>query len=219
MNSKRFEISSFKALDDSEQPGTFEAIVSVFGNVDRVGDRVEPGAFTESLSKGLPPIVWSHQWGVPPIGACLDARETDEGLYIKGRLFVADDEDSPVARQVYTAMKAQDGRGAPTLREFSFAYDVVEAGWIVENEEEIYSLKQLTLNEAGPCLKGVNEETRLIAVKSEQQDTTDDRPPRPSEAEQEKGNPQANPPKDGGEEPAARTPSKAYVDLRWPAHI
>lgn len=165
MERKFAPVRRIKALTDEDEPGTFEAIVSVFGNVDRYGDRVEPGAFKGSLGKGLPPIVWSHLWDVAPVGTTLAAEETDEGLYVKGRLLVADGEDHEVARQVWAAMKAVGGDGRPPLREFSFAYDIVTASWEVEDEEEFFSLKELELIEVGPCLKGVNPDTRLIGVK------------------------------------------------------
>jgi HK97 family phage prohead protease len=167
MELKRFAVSEIKALPDGAgQPGEFEAMVSVFGNVDSVGDIVEKGAFTDSLSRGLPPIVWSHQWDVPPIGTTMSATETDQGLVIKGRLFVGEGEDSPMARAVYTAMKAKDGRGEPTLKEFSFGFCVTDAEYKTVDGEEIRSLKGIDLFEAGPCLKGVNPATQLLAVKS-----------------------------------------------------
>jgi HK97 family phage prohead protease len=167
MELKRFAVSEIKALPDGAgQPGEFEALVSVFGNVDSVGDIVEKGAFADSLSKGLPPIVWSHQWDVPPIGTTMSATETDQGLVIKGRLFVGEGEDSPMARAVYTAMKAKDGRGEPTLKEFSFGFCVTDAEYKTVDGEEIRSLKGIDLFEAGPCLKGVNPATQLLAVKS-----------------------------------------------------
>lgn len=163
MERKFAPVAHVKALTEDDEPGTFEAIVAVFGNVDRYGDRIEPGAFKNSLSEqGLPPIVWSHDWQTPPIGAPMAAEERSEGLYVKGRLFT---EENDRAREVYAAMKATGGDGRPPLREFSFAYDIVTAGWEVEDEEEIFSLKELELIEVGPCLKGVNPDTRLIGVK------------------------------------------------------
>lgn len=181
MESKSFPITNVKALGDGDPDGTFEAIVAVFGNVDRYGDRVETGAFDESLKAGFPPIVWSHQWGTPPIGVSLEAKAVTEGLYVKGQLFVAENE---LARQVYAAMKSVGGDGQPALKEFSFSYDIVEGGWVVEDEEEIYSLKKLAIIEVGPCLKGVNEETRLISVKGQEprlEGLKRERPPRPTE--------------------------------------
>ena len=169
METKSFPLTEVKAVEDADQPGTFEAVVAVFGNVDRGGDRIVKGAFARTLSeKGLPPIVWSHNWDVPPIGTTLSASETDEGLHLKGRLFVneAAGEDSPVARQVWTAMKAQDGNGASPLKEFSFGYETRDSADVTEDGKDIRDLKDIELFEAGPTLVGMNPATRLLGVKA-----------------------------------------------------
>lgn len=165
-----FEVTELKTLGADEPAGTFEAIVAVFGNVDRGGDIVEPGAFRKTLSpragRGLPPIVWSHNWDTPPIGVTTEAEETEKGLRIKGRLFVGEGEDSPVARQVYTAMKAKDGRGKSPLREFSFGYAATEVGFKDVDGQEVRLIKSLDLFEVGPTLVGMNPATELVAVKT-----------------------------------------------------
>ena len=65
MQQKSFRLASFKALDQGQ--GIFEALVAVFGNVDRAGDLIVPGAFTKSLAdwatRGRPiPVIFSHEW-------------------------------------------------------------------------------------------------------------------------------------------------------------
>jgi HK97 family phage prohead protease len=172
---KSFGLSDLKAAGDT--PGEFTALVSVFGNVDSGADRVMPGAFTKTLAeRGLPPIVWSHDQYVPPIGTCLDAKETDEGLLIHGRLFVSEQDDHEIARQVYTAMKTLDGRGKPTLRDFSFGYRVVKARWTEERDnpdlpswtDQVRELLEVELFECGPCLVGMNPHAGLTGtVKSQ----------------------------------------------------
>lgn len=151
------------------QSGEFEALVAVFGNVDAGGDRIEKGAFARTLKdRGLPPIVWSHEWGTPPIGVTTSAAETDEGLMLKGRLFVGPGEDHAVARQVYAAMKATDGDGRSPLREFSFGYET--RGYRMEAKDgggEVRVLTDVELLEAGPTLVGMNPETRLVSVKAD----------------------------------------------------
>lgn len=167
MEHKSFPVTDLKAIGGSDEPGTFEAIVAVFGNVDTGGDRLERGAFKRTLKeRGLPPIVWSHNWDVPPIGVVSEAVENNEGLRIKGRLFVGEDEDSPLARQVYTAMKATDGNGKAPLREFSFGYAAKEYAMEGEDEQKIRVLKDVELFEVGPTLIGMNPATRLMAVKA-----------------------------------------------------
>jgi hypothetical protein len=46
-----------------EQEGTFSALVACFGNVDRGGDRILPGAFTHSLPTGAHPASASRSSG------------------------------------------------------------------------------------------------------------------------------------------------------------
>lgn len=160
MESKSFALREVKMRDDAA-PGTFEAVVSVFGNVDSVGDRMIKGAFARTLEeKGNPPVVWSHEWQVPPIGQVESATETDEGLLVKGRLFIGADEGHAVAQQVYTAMKA----GA--LKEFSFGYQTKASRDVEEDGKEIREITDVDLFEVGPTLVGANSETRLVGVKS-----------------------------------------------------
>lgn len=167
MELKSFPLREVKAIDDADVPGTFEAIVAVFGNVDEGGDRIEKGAFARTLAeKGLPPIVWSHEWQVPPIGVVQSASETDEGLLIKGNLFVGPDDDHAIAKQVYTAMRAKDGNGRSPLREFSFGYAVRDASDETVDGKDVRVLKDLELFEVGPTLVGMNPETRLVGVKT-----------------------------------------------------
>jgi HK97 family phage prohead protease len=134
--------------------------VSVFGNVDSVGDRVVPGAFKASLARWADsrdpiPVIWSHQWDDPEahIGVVLAAEERPEGLWIKAQL----DVDKPFARQVYELLKAR------RVREFSFAYDVVDSRQAKDGANE---LTVLDLIETGPTLRGVNPETQLLTVKA-----------------------------------------------------
>jgi HK97 family phage prohead protease len=121
--------ADFKILGEAEQVGTFEAYVAILGTPDRPdlfgdSDVIEPGAFTQTLQeKGLPPIVWSHVWTIPPVGQALQAVEDTKGLRIKGRLFLEDDGISgQYARSIHTGMTAT----SPVVREFSFAFEAKE---------------------------------------------------------------------------------------------
>lgn len=162
MERKSFPVTEMKAATDGK--GQFEALVAVFNNVDSYGDRILPGAFKRTLKeRGFPAVVWSHSWQTPPIGSVLDAKETDAGLVVKAQLFL---EDSQTAREVWAAMKNRGGDDRPPLREFSFAFDVVDSAEITEDGETIRELKDLELFEVGPTLIGANSETELLAVKA-----------------------------------------------------
>ncbi len=143
--------------------GQFKAVVSVFGNEDSVGDVVMPGAFKADLerweSKGDPlPVIWSHDWADPfsHIGSVVKAQETDAGLEVVAEL----DLDNPKAQQVYRLLKGR------RVTQFSFAYDVEDAGWGEKDGREVFELRKLKVHEVGPCLIGANQETELLAVKA-----------------------------------------------------
>lgn len=157
---KAFKLASFKALDQVQ--GIFEAVVAVFGNVDRGGDKIIAGAFTKTLAdwqqKGRPiPVIYSHEWDNLDalIGQVIEAKETSEGLYIKAQLAM----DEPFAARVYKKM------ANGTLAEFSFAYDVADEVLTRANGDCVNELRQLDLLEVGPCLVGMNPDTRLVGVK------------------------------------------------------
>jgi HK97 family phage prohead protease len=169
-----FPISSVKADDDDA--GTFEAIVAVFGNVDFAGDRIVEGAFATTIERwkasGDPiPVIWSHQWHDPaayigtvdpdniaelPAGSDELPESIREfgGLRIKADL----DTDDPNGAKVHKLLKSR------TVREFSFAYDVLEEA---KNEDDnINELLEIDLIEVGPTLKGANPLTELVGAKA-----------------------------------------------------
>lgn len=150
--------------DEGEQPGTFTAVVSTFNTIVEglfYDQMLKPGCFEKSIAAGFPAPVWDHEWSTPPIGACLAAREITEGAETKTRLFIADDEDSPKAREVYTAMRAKNGDGRHVLREFSIGFRIVEAEWEVHDEREVLAITEVTWWEYGPTLVGRNT-SRLV---------------------------------------------------------
>lgn len=151
--------------DDALEEGVFEAIVSVFGNVDSYGDRVVKGAFSDTLAEweasGDPiPVYWSHRMDDPDynIGHVLEAKETDDGLWVKAQI----DLEGPKAQQVYRLLKGR------RVTQFSFAYDV-DAYQVVkaaDDNESVWELTKLRLYEVGPTPIGANQETELLSVKS-----------------------------------------------------
>lgn len=155
-----------KAAGDHEgtDEGVFEAIVAVFGNIDSYGDKILPGAFTDSLdewaAKGDPiPVWWSHRMDNPAncIGEVLEAKETDEGLWVRAQL----DLGTEPADQVYRLLKGR------RVTQFSFSYDVDEGAWVdPEDGPGFYELRKLRLFEVGPTPIGANQETELLDVKS-----------------------------------------------------
>ncbi|TNE60833.1 MAG: HK97 family phage prohead protease [Alphaproteobacteria bacterium] len=66
-------------------PGSFSGYGAIFGNLDRDGDIVARGAFTESLKARMPVLLWQHD-AKEPIGRFDLVREDEHGLYVEGRL-------------------------------------------------------------------------------------------------------------------------------------
>lgn len=161
MRTKTFT-ADIKAADVAADAsvGKFQALVSVFGNVDHAGDRVVKGAFAKSLRRwkdsGDPiPVVFSHRWDDldAHIGKVLDAEETEDGLLVTAELDIADD---PSAAKVHRLLK--DRR----IREFSFAYDVLDER---PSDDGANELLELDIIEVGPTLKGMNPDTVLVSAK------------------------------------------------------
>lgn len=97
------------ALANVSDAGIFEGYASVFGIIDLGRDRVERGAFRETLQRR--PLrnikmLWQHDAKIP-IGSWLDIAEDERGLRVRGRLNLA----VAKAREVLALMRdgAVDG--------------------------------------------------------------------------------------------------------------
>ncbi|WP_394621293.1 HK97 family phage prohead protease [Lentzea sp. JNUCC 0626] len=160
------QIKAAGAQDGTDE-GVFEAIVSAFDVVDTYGDVVLPGAFTETLKEwadsGDPiPVLWSHAATDPDyhIGWVLAAEERDEGLWVRAQIDPDDLADpKSKAAKVYRLLKGR------RVKQFSFAFDVLDAGWAERDGNDVYELRRLKLYEVGPTLVGVNQSTELLDVK------------------------------------------------------
>jgi phage head maturation protease len=93
--------AEIKRVDTRRGQGRVQALVAVFGNVDRQGDRIMPGAFTRSLEEWRQrgtkiPVLWMHSDRLNDVVGTVDkASETEEGLQVTMQLAV---DDSPEAR-------------------------------------------------------------------------------------------------------------------------
>ncbi|MGJ0506167.1 MAG: phage major capsid protein [Methylocystis sp.] len=114
-----------------QETGAFEGLAAGYGNVDRGGDILAPGAFAESLAQHkaagtMPALLWQHD-ATQPIGVVDSLAETPMGLRIKGRLAL-DTIKGAEARSLaqmgalqglsigYRAIKAtRDARGVRTI--------------------------------------------------------------------------------------------------------
>jgi HK97 family phage prohead protease len=160
------ERKSFQTeLKTAGDEGIVEAIVSVFNNVDSVGDRVKFGFFDESLSAKMPKGVWQHDWNTP-VAKTLEARELMAGdpllpanlrdlggLYIKGKFNM----NTQAGRETFSNIK--EG----IIDEFSIGYTVSEEAYASDGARELIKGR---LYEWSPVLFGANPATAVLGVKS-----------------------------------------------------
>lgn len=149
--------------DGGEVAGVFEALVSVFGNKDSYGEIVMPGAFSKTLAaweeRGDPiPVYWSHRMDDPDfnIGHVLEAKETDDGLYVKAQL----DLTNPKAKTTHNLLRTR------RVTQFSFAFSIAPGGSKESESGDATELTELNLYEVGPTPIGANPDTELISAKA-----------------------------------------------------
>lgn len=177
-----------KRASEDDPTGVVEAIVSVFDNVDLVGDRVVKGAFSEFVTKvkggWRAPFVWSHKTHTPEmfIGDTIDAEETDEGLKVTAQLHL----DEPTAAKVFRLIEAEQ------VSQYSFAYKVSEGRFVDEDGERIYELVKLDVFETGPTMFGANPATRTLVAKDLPQETDSEDPATGNESEKTSEDPVGN---------------------------
>lgn len=138
---------------DTEEP-YFEGYASVFGNVDRYGERVQRGAFKTSLKsrRGMVPLFWMHS---EPIGMAR-CEEDEHGLKVTGYPFV---KDVQRAREAYALMKG----GA--VHEMSFGFYVPPNGSKIA-KDGVKDLLKVDLVEVTVGWNPVNPEARITGVKA-----------------------------------------------------
>jgi HK97 family phage prohead protease len=166
---------SFKALNGQinidEAQGIVECFVAAVGNKDSVGDVVATGAFTESLKRRKPRVVWGHSWN-DPIGKVLEIYEvpvSDPRLPAKmkqagvGGLFA----------KVQFNLATEKGREAFSSvaffgheQEWSIGYKTLNATFDPGSQANI--LHEVELYEVSPVLHGANQLTGTISVKSDE---------------------------------------------------
>jgi len=198
-------------------PGEFIATASVLGNVDRYGETIMPGAFTETLAEwaasGDPiPVIWQHNWADPfaHVGVVKSIGEVDGAIQYRGLL----DLDDPYASKVYKLMKGR------RVTKQSFGFDVLEGGMATHDGEDIYEIRKLKLFEVGPCLVGVNDATELLDIKSSSTDGPAGAPALAAESvEQPSGQAKPGAADNPSEEPASKQEESASAKGMSPASV
>lgn len=157
------------AVRIDEAQGIVECFVAAIGNKDSVGDIIIPGAFSKSLGRRKPRVVWGHNWN-EPVGKVLEMYEVssnDErlpdkmksqgvgGLYAKVQFNLA----SERGREAFATI-AFFGEE----QEWSIGYKTIDKEYDSMRQANI--LKEVELYEVSPVLHGANQLTGTITVKS-----------------------------------------------------
>lgn len=145
-----------KSLTDE---GTFSGYGSVYNVVDKGGDIVAPGAFSESLAAWKKagrtvPVLWQHQTD-QPIGAWTDLKEDEHGLLGDASLWLA---EAPYARLAHKGMQTKAITG------LSIGYRVKD--YSINKETGIYTLMKLELVEISVVTNPMNDDARVADVKA-----------------------------------------------------
>lgn len=147
-NSLNFEVKS------AGEDGTFEGILSKYGNVDLAGDICLRGCFAKDIATrgNKRPLLWQHEKH-QPIGS-YTLTDSDDALTIAGRfnLGVAQ------GREAYALVKAGDITG------LSIGYVVNDADFDAEGHR---LLKDVTLYEGSVVTFPCNTEANVTSVKEE----------------------------------------------------
>ncbi len=147
--------ADIKLLDEKSEgsQGVIEAYVSIFNNIDLVGDIIKQGAFADSLKKKLPKGVWMHNWDIP-IAKTINAHEDTKGLFIRAQFNL----ETQRGKEAYSDIKFG------IIDEFSIGFRVLDYEWD-ENDNRI--IKKVKLYEWSPVLAGANPDTELVNIKNE----------------------------------------------------
>ncbi len=169
-NDIQYKASSGQVNLDQAQ-GIVECFVAGIGNKDSVGDVCATGAFTKSLMRRKPRVVWGHNWN-DPIGKVIEIYEVPTsdprlpskmkaagigGLYAKVQFNL----NSEKGREAF-ANVAFFGEE----QEWSIGYKTLRAQFDPNIQANI--LYEVELYEVSPVLHGANQLTGTISVKSDE---------------------------------------------------
>lgn len=139
-----------KAVSDD---GLFSGYGSVFGVIDSYKEIVAQGAFSESLQKRTPAMLWQHR-SSEPIGVYSAIREDQTGLYVEGRLALK----TTRGAEAYELLKM----GA--ISGMSIGFNTREDSY--DRVTDVRTLKKLDLWEVSLVTFPANESARISGVKS-----------------------------------------------------
>ena len=151
----RFDL---KAATGDGSSGEFTGFAAVYGNKDRNGDIIDPGAMTRTINAndGEFPLLWQHDLS-QPIGV-VRLEDVARGAKATGKLYL----DSDLGRKAYSLMIPPAGFKRAPLRDLSIGY--------ITNKEDMREgarhLKEIHIHEVSLVTVAANPKANVINVKA-----------------------------------------------------
>lgn len=137
--------------------GQVEAVFSTLGVVDLDRDVTVPGAFEQGAKVRISAYGHSSWDGALPVGKGTIRTSGDEAV-LEGQFFM----DTAAGRDTFTVVKELGELG-----EWSYGFDIVEASFGKQDDQEVRFLKKLKVHEVSPVLLGAAGpgRTRTVGAK------------------------------------------------------
>jgi len=142
----------FELKEETAGTGQFTGYASIFGNVDHDGDIIIKGAFSASLKKRTPKLLYQHNQMLP-IGL-VKAKEDATGLYVECDINL----ELETGSEVYSNLKKR------ILDKMSIGYKVVDSEF--DSKTGVRTIKQLDLYEVSIVTFPANDLASVEDVKS-----------------------------------------------------
>ena len=172
--------------------GIVEGFAAIFGNIDHQGDRIHPGAFTQTLNNppdGMPQLLgWQHTLDHPfgrttsltevgrdelPPEILARAPDATGGLKFKARIAIS----SSVNKERLALMKDE----AQVVKGSSIGFDTFKADFTVDRSEgaketHIREIREVRLWEVSVVALGANSAAAVTSAKDKEGDVDKDQP-------------------------------------------
>lgn len=152
--------ASLKTADALD--GIIEGYASTFGNVDSYNDSIKKGAFAETLAhhereKTVIPVLFEHDRTLGShVGEIIEAKEDDNGLYIKARL----DMDTEVGTRALNLVKGRRIKG------MSIGFYPQEVSSGVIQGKNVNIIEKIDLKEISLVLNPADSHALVTSVKT-----------------------------------------------------
>ena len=147
------ETKTYKAKAMIEgDAGRVVAQFATLNVIDLDGDVTLPGAFG---SQEVRLAAWGHNWGTLPVGKGSIGESGDKAVF-DGVFFL----ETEAGREHYLTVKALGD-----LQEWSYGFQVSESEAGQFEGREVRFLKQMTVTEVSPVMRGAGIDTQTLAIK------------------------------------------------------